>query len=153
MQQTKEEKNRHKHHLNLAGEYSVCAELHKRGIDANITFGNQKATDINIIIDKQAYSVEVKTSMTKRFVTGFFQKYKLPHQMPAPDFWVLVYVYPETFISEYYVLIHEEMAKEQMKRNGMTEWKEVKGGVDNIELSQLENYKNAWNKITDKCFK
>ena len=47
MQQTKEEKNRHKHHLNLAGEYSVCAELHKRGILCRILDGDNIRAGIN----------------------------------------------------------------------------------------------------------
>ena len=35
-----------KQRLGMAGEYSVCAELLKRGHNASITMGNAKAIDI-----------------------------------------------------------------------------------------------------------
>ena len=58
----------------MAGEYGVCAELFKRGFDANITYGNMKATDIIILMPDKTYRrIEVKTSRETRFVTGFFQ--------------------------------------------------------------------------------
>ena len=61
-----------------------------------------------------------------------------------------MHINSETFISDFYVLTHEEMAKEQMKRNKMTDWQKI-SGVDNIELQQLENYKNDWEKILNIC--
>ena len=143
MKQSKEEKN----FLNMAGEYGVCSELQKRGISASITYGKEKAADIIIVKDKKAYVVEVKTSMTKRIVTSFFQKFHTPDTTPYPDFWVVVQIDSKTFVSDFYILTHKEMAKEQMIRNRMTAWQEVKGGVDNIELPQLEKYKSKWNTI------
>jgi hypothetical protein len=42
------------------------------------------------------------------------------------------------------------MAQAQMKRNKMNEWKEVKGGVDNILIKELgDTYKNNWQKLLD----
>ena len=145
MKQTSSEK----HFLSLAGEYGVCSELAKREIRASITYGNQKSADIIITRDKKAYVVEVKTSKTKRIVTGFFQKYHTP-ETPHPDFWVIVHINPDTLSSDFYVLTHEEMAKEQMIRNNMTTWEHI-NGVDNIMLSQLEEYKNKWETIAIPC--
>ena len=142
MKQSPEEK----HFLNLAGEFGVCAELFKRNIHANLTYGNHKATDIIVITNKQSFSIEVKTSMTNRIVTSFFQKFHTP-EISHPDFWVIVHINANNLQSEFYVLTHNEMAKEQMKRNGMTEWHKITGGVDNVLLSQLESYKNKWETI------
>ena len=62
--------------LGMAGEYSVCAELLKRGHNASVTMGNAKAVDIVVFQQDNTYRrIEVKTSRNKRFVTGFFQKY------------------------------------------------------------------------------
>ena len=38
-----------KQQLGMAGEFSVCAELLKRGHNASITMGNAKAVDIVIL--------------------------------------------------------------------------------------------------------
>jgi hypothetical protein len=140
-----------KHYLNLAGEYGVCSELAKRGITANITLGHHKAADV-LVVDtntKRAIIIEVKTTRSDRIVTGFFQKYKTPTTTPAPDFWVIVQIDEEN-LSQFYILSHQEMAQAQMKRNSMNEWKEVKGGVDNILIKELgDTYKNNWQKLLD----
>ena len=143
MKQTQEEK----HFLSLAGEFAVCSELLKRQVVASVTYGKHKATDV-IIFDKnkKVLTIEVKTSMQKRIVTGFFQKYTTK-ETAHPDFWVIVNINKDNLQNEFYVLTHNEMATEQMKRNRMTEWHEVKGGVDNVMLSQLESYKNKWDTI------
>ena len=142
MKQLKEEKN----FLNMAGEYGVCSELQKRSIFANITYGKEKSADIIIVQDRKSWRVEVKTSMSNRIVTSFFQKFHTPETTPYPDFWVIVHIDSTTFMSDFYILTHAEMAKEQMIRNKMTEWTQI-NGVDNIELPQLEKYKNKWDTI------
>ncbi len=92
MKQSQIEKN----FLGIAGEYVVCAELLKRKVPATITYGNQKAIDIIVICkDKKNLNIEVKTSMSKRIVTGFFQKYTSPEAL-HPDFWVIVYIDEKT---------------------------------------------------------
>lgn len=50
-------------------------------------------------------------------------------------------------MSHYYVLSHQEMAAEQMRRNGMSQWAHVGNGVDNVLVRDLSNYENAWGKI------
>ena len=71
------QKKEDKQLLGLAGEYGVCSELAKRGIIANMTFGNNKAVDVTFVNrDKKQISIQVKTSRSSRIVTGFFQKYK-----------------------------------------------------------------------------
>ncbi len=42
------------------------------------------------------------------------------------------------------------MAISQMKRNKMTEWTKVIGGMDNVELPTLEEFKGCWDKILNE---
>ena len=126
----------------MAGEYGVCAELSKRGFDTSITFGNAKATDVMIFLeDKSFRRIEVKTSRSTRFVTGFFQKY-YDKLRTHPDFWVLVQIGEEN-ISHYYILNHEQMGEVQMKRNEMDKWEKIEG-CDNVLLRDLEPFKEKW---------
>lgn len=135
-----------KQRLSMAGEYGVCAELSKRGFDASITFGNAKAVDILVSFPDNSYKrIEVKTSRSKRFVTGFFQKYYDQSQTQHPDYWVLVYI-DKDFISHYYILTHEEMGRVQMKRNKMNDWAQV-NGCDNVLLKDIKQFENQWDKI------
>lgn len=135
-----------KYNTSMAGEYSVCAELSKKGYNVSLTFGNAKAADVIVFLENNKYArIEVKTSNTTRVVTGFFQKYASKTQVPHPDFWVLVYI-DKNNISHYYVFTHEEMGNEQLCRNGMTSWSKVKG-VDNVLIKDLSTYENAWDKI------
>ena len=140
------QKQEEKHFLNIAGEYGVCAELAKRQINSIMTYGNHKAADILVINPetRKALVIEVKTTKSKRIVTGFFQKYKTP-ETPHPDFWVIVHI-NEDNCSNYYVLTHDEMSKIQMTRNGINKWEHVKG-VDNILLESIMSFQNDWNKI------
>ena len=132
-----------RYNIGMAGEFGVCSELYKRGYDASITLGNKKAVEI---ANDRYISIEVKTSRNTKIVTRFFQKYASPNQIPHPDYWVLVYI-DKNNMSHYYVLSHQEMAAEQMRRNGMSQWAHVKNGVDNVLVRDLSNYENAWNKI------
>jgi hypothetical protein len=143
-------KNKTKYLISLSGEYGVCSELAKRGILSNITLGNLKATDIiiNSIEDAKIYTIEVKTSITGRFVTGFFQKY-YSNDKKGPDYWVLTHL-DKNYQSRYFILTHQEMANIQMQRNGMSEWRKI-NGVDNVLLKQVIEYENCWDKIVNQC--
>jgi hypothetical protein len=138
-----------KYCLNIAGEYSVCAELAKRNLIPNITLGNYKSVDIVVndpMHDKSAL-IEVKCTNKKRFVTGFFQKFK-SEESKGPDFWILVDV---SNINEtrFFVFTHLEIARAQMMRNGMESWSQVIGGVDNLPLVDILEFENQWQKITN----
>ena len=65
-----------KYTLGMAGEYAVCSELLRRGINASITMGNAKATDVVVFcktVNGNSYKkIEVKTTQTTKFVTNFF---------------------------------------------------------------------------------
>jgi hypothetical protein len=141
------QKHEEKHFLNLAGEYGVCTELAKLQINSSLTYGNHKAADVMVINPKtrKCLVIEVKTTKSNRILTGFFQNYESA-QTPHPDFWVVVHIDKDNF-SNYYILTHDEMSKIQMARNGMTEWKHVKNGVDNISINSIEMHKNKWDKI------
>lgn len=129
--------------LGMTGEYSVCAELLKRGYNASITMGNAKAVDIVVLMQDNTYRrIEVKTSRNKRFVTGFFQKYYDINQSPRPDFWVLVHI-DEDNKSHYYIMTHEEMGNVQMKRNKMNKWEKI-DGCDNVLLKDIEQFEDNW---------
>jgi len=132
-------------HLSMIGEYSVCAELHKRGIDANITYGNKKAVDIVILNDGRYWKVEVKTSKEKTTPTSFFQKY-YDAEKAHPDFWVSVHYDPKTLGTVFYVLTHEEVKREQMIVNKMDKCEHI-DGFDKIPYTQLESYKEKWETI------
>lgn len=131
----------------MAGEYGVCAELSKRGYDVSLTFGNAKAVDIFVHLSNGSYKrIEVKTTMSERFVTGFFQKYYDLSSNNHPDFWVLVYI-DKGLSSHYYILSHQEMGNVQMKRNGMTSWAQVGNGCDNVSRCSVVGYEDKWTKI------
>lgn len=135
-----------KHRLGLAGEYGVCSELSKREYDVSLTFGNAKAVDIFVHLPDGFYRrIEVKTTTTEKFVTGFFQKYYDKNKGNHPDYWVLVYIDAKK-VSHYYILSHQEMGKVQMKVNGMTTWKQIKG-CDNVKRALVAAYENKWSKI------
>lgn len=134
--------------LGMAGEYCVCAELLKRGLNASITMGNAKAVDIVVFMQDSTYRrIEVKTSRNKRFVTGFFQKYYVKDMYPHPEFWVFVHI-DEDNKSHYYILTHEEMGSIQMKRNEMDVWEKI-DGCDNVLLKDIEQFENNWEKIIE----
>ena len=137
-----------KHFIGLAAEYSVCAELAKNQINASLTLGNHKAVDIIATNpnNNKACFIQVKASDSTRFVTGFFQKYK-KEETPHPDFWIIVHFDKNNF-THFYILTHQEMAKVQMERNGMTEWREVVG-VDNVLLDSLRGFESKFEKITN----
>jgi hypothetical protein len=142
-----------KYHLSLAGEYRVASELLKRDIFATITFGNAKGADLYAIgPTRRTAIIEVKSSNSSKFVTGFYQKYR-DEIRDHPDFWVLYSMMdPET--EEFYVLSHTEMARAQGARNfpgkKMTYAEHAIGvakGVDNVVAKDLQKYKSAWSKI------
>lgn len=134
-----------KQRLGMAGEYSVCAELLKRGYNASITMGNAKAVDIVVFLQDNTYRrIEVKTSRNKRFVTGFFQKYYDKSRI-HPDLWIYVHIDAKN-ISHYYILTHEEMGEVQMKRNEMDNREKIEG-CDNVLLCDLEPFKDKWDII------
>lgn len=150
----KVEKQSQKNFANLAGEYGVCAELAKQQIPCSLTFGNAKAADVIVYATADHHEcriIEVKTSKSKRFVTGFFQKYGDKDKQPHPDFWVIVYI-DENLTSHYHILTHDEMGKVQMERNKMTEWKSVPKGCDNVLLEHIKPYEDKWESIKN-CLK
>ena len=138
-------RSQQKYQLGMAGEYGVCSEILKRGMDASITMGNAKAVDILVFCPNGTLRrVEVKTTRSGRFVTNFFQKY-YNKNAPHPDYWVLVYIDKQD-VSHYYVLTHDEMGDVQKARNNMTTWSQVVG-CDNVLLKDVQTYKGKWNKI------
>ena len=131
--------------LSMAGEYGVCAELSKRGYDVSITMGNAKAVDVYVFTGNVVRRIEVKTTRSNKFVTGFFQKYFDPSQC-HPDYWVLVHIDSQN-ISHFFILTHQEMGNVQMQRNGKNTWGPNPGGVDNVLLKHIVQFENMWSKI------
>ena len=149
-----------KYHLSLAGEYRICSELLKRGIFATVTFGNMKGVDVVAVgPNRRAAIIEVKTSQSNRFVTGFYQKYKTTDK-EHPTFWVLSSIksIEESYVERFFVLTHNEMAQAQAQRNQPGEdlpyeerVRRVEKGVDNVLVSNVESHENAWEKIVRWC--
>ena len=149
-----------KYHLNLAGEYRICAELLKRDIFATVTFGNMKGCDVVAVgPNRRAAVIEVKTSQSARFVTRFYQTYKTIDQ-EHPTFWVLYSIRSNTdgFEERFFVLTHDEMAQAQAERNhpGISlSYEEtahrVSKGVDNVLAKHVEEHEGAWEKIVQWC--
>ena len=149
-----------KYHLNLAGEYRVCAELLKRELFATVTYGNKKGADIYAVGDNRiAAVVEVKASNSNRFVTGFYQKYKTL-ELPPPDFWVLYSLRSDagSFVERFFVLSHDEIAQAQALRNCPNEelsYLEIAErcakGVDNVLVRNIEQHEDRWDKILSHC--
>jgi len=150
--------------LSLAGEYRVCSELNKRGVFATITYGNRKSVDIYAISGRhsRALKIEVKTSQTRRFLTGIGQKGKgLASRPDAPDFWVLVQVrrgpdgcYTERFfvltdreIWQKQAVQNRDYVKRYAKRNKRKP--DMSKGVDSIAVVDVEEYEDEWPKILD----
>jgi hypothetical protein len=107
--------------------------------------GNAKATDVMMFLeDKSFIRIEVKTTRSTRFVTGFFHKYYYKDKI-HPDFWILVQIDAEN-VSHYFILTHEEMGKVQMDRNEMDDWERIEG-CDNVLLRDLEPFKENWETI------
>lgn len=134
--------------LSLTGEYAVCSELQKRGVQCSLTYGNQKATDVVVLNEetKTFRRIEVKTSRSNRFVTNFFQKYY--DSRTHPDYWVIVHI-EDNNDTHFYIMTHKEMGDIQMVRNKMTEWHRVEKGCDNVVVNNIEMYKDDWNKIIE----
>ncbi len=149
-----------KYHLNLAGEFRTCAELLKRGIFATVTFGNMKGCDVVAVgPNRRAAIIEVKTSQSTRFVTGFYQKFKTQDQ-EHPAFWVLYSMRRGNgdFAERFFILTHQELALAQAARNGCDAQmsydmraKLVAQGVDNVLCKDLEQHEGAWDKIVRWC--
>jgi len=145
-----------KNYLNLAGEYRVASELFKRGVFATITYGNQKGADIYAIgPNRKTAVVEVKSSNSDRFVTGFYQKYA-EEAKEHLDFWVLYSLKDEA--ESFFVLSHEEMTEAQAERNSpgkaLTRKEHARKaghGVDNVLAKDLQAHRNAWEKIEEWC--
>lgn len=141
-----------KYILNLAGEYRVCAELLRHEMFATVTIGNLKGADIHIVTkERKVIVIEVKTTDSNRFVTGFYQKYKSA-DAAHPDFWVLCKLCAGG--DEFFVLSHSEMARVQAVRNGFSgdfHWDAVRDkcakGVDNVIRQDVLAFAGAWNKI------
>lgn len=149
-----------KYHLNLAGEYRVCAELLKRGIFATVTFGNMKGADVVAVgANRRAAIIEVKASNSSRFVTGFYQKYRTG-ELEHPTFWVLysVRLAGESHVERFFILSHHELEEKQAQRNHPGEqlpYEEramrVQKGVDNVLIRDVEDSEDAWHKIVSWC--
>ena len=149
-----------KYHLNLAGEYRVCAELLKRGIFSTVTFGNMKCADVVAVgPNRRAAIIEVKASNSSRFVTSFYQKYK-SRDLEHPTFWVLYSVSPDakSNTERFFILSHDELATKQARRNHPGEdlpyverVRRVQNGVDNVLIQDVKESEDAWHKIVSWC--
>lgn len=145
-----------KSQLSQFGEFSVAAELNRRGFSATVTYGNMKNTDVVAFSEHGHFAVvEVKTSTTTGFVTGITpEKAKNPKKNV---FWVLISVQQDREKAEprFFILTDAEIKKVQLasdkiyldnylKRHG----KPFTGkGVPSFSRQKVEHFEGCWDKI------
>jgi len=143
--------------LSQFGEFSVAAELNRRGFSASVTYGNQKSMDVLALSEDGRYAIiEVKTTTLKKFPTGLDkakQKVDIPNR-----FWVFVSTKLDSEIHDttYYVLtdreakdlqsIEDDIYNVQYKAKHGIDYTEK--GVPTISVEKLSSHRNAWHKIT-----
>jgi len=151
-----------KYHLDLAGEYRICSELHKRGVFCTLTYGARKSADIYAIDHDsgRALRIEVKTNQGSNFVTGISQK-GLATALAAPDFWVLFLLRQlddGDFDERFYVASHEELCAVQAAvneeyavgyRQRHDREPDFSRGVDNVKLAAVADFEDRWDKIVE----
>lgn len=78
-----------KQFIQLAGEFGVASELFRRRIQASITYGNSKSTDIVVISGSgsRAARVEVKSAVIDEWIVGAQALNAAPHVV-----WVFVHL-------------------------------------------------------------
>lgn len=145
-----------KSQLSQFGEFSVAAELNRRGFSATVTYGNMKNTDVVAFSEHGHYAViEVKTSTTSRFVTGITpEKAKITKKNV---FWVLISVQQDREKAEprFFVLSDKEIKKIQMASDKVyldkyisRHGKSFEGkGVPSFSRSKVESFEGCWEKI------
>ena len=145
-----------KSQLSQFGEFSVAAELNRRGFSATVTYGNMKNTDVVAFSKLGHYArVEVKTSSRNRFVTGLTKKKLL--KCDDKVFWVLVSVQQDRELAtpRYFVLSDAEI--KGVQRDSDQEYldgyyarhqKAFEGkGVPTVSLKKVLPFENSWSKI------
>lgn len=151
--------------LGVAGELAVASELCRRNIYAQLTFGNQKRTDLLIFGQEEVCRIEVKSKQgnewpgckgikdKKSFLV--FVDYKNKEDTERPDFYVLSY-------DDWKKIIKKEMAKYKEKNpNRKVEIEEgalvygVKGGEKwrghAVKVEDVKQYQDKWDKIEKKA--
>ncbi len=150
--------------LGVAGELAVASELCRRNIYAQLTFGNQKRTDLLVIGRKGICKIEVKCkqsyqwpqckgiSDSKSFLV--FVNYQKKEPTERPDFFVLSY-------NEWLKLINNTKAiyeqkhpdrRVEIEKGVLIFWdeknkygKEYRGHA--VSLKEVEQYRDKWDKI------
>ena len=145
-----------KSQLSQYGEFSVAAELNRRGFSATVTYGNMKNTDVVAFSVHGHYVVvEVKTSSTNRFITGITPKKIV--QKNSHVFWVLVSVQQdqEKANPRFFILSDAEIKAVQdrsdnqyFSRYKAKHGKDYSGiGVPSFSINELTPYEDSWSKI------
>jgi Holliday junction resolvase len=145
-----------KSQLSQYGEFSVAAELNRRGFSATVTYGNMKNTDVVAFSQHGHYAVvEVKTSSTSRFVTGITPE--KARTTLANVFWVLISVQQdrEEAKPRFFILSDTEIKKIQIDSDGIyldqysaRHGKPFTGkGVPSFSLKKVERFEGRWEKI------
>jgi hypothetical protein len=145
-----------KSQLSQYGEFSVAAELNRRGFSATVTYGNMKNTDVVTFSEHGHYIVvEVKTSSTNRFITGITPQKIVQKSLHV--FWVLVsakqdqkkasprfFILSDSEIKE----IQDRSDKEYLSRYKAKHRKDYSGiGVPSFSIKELASYEDSWSKI------
>jgi hypothetical protein len=101
-----------KHTTGMAGEFLVAGELLRRGIQAAVTYGNAKRSDVLACHEGRSLSLEVKSTSGSKWVLGGV--------VPAESdkLWVLVHLPSDaTQPPSYFVLASAELRKAVLPRH------------------------------------
>jgi hypothetical protein len=142
-----------KYHLSLAGEYYVAAELQRRNVQASITYGNAKQSDVVAFCGSgdRAVVIEVKSTTKDGWIVG--------GHVPAPAGRPWVFVHLDADSSRpprFFVLTQSELnailkpldtkyRANYLAKHG-TEYGD-KPGVVTLSLKEAESHAGKWEKI------
>lgn len=148
-----------RYHKGMAGEFLVAAQLHRLGLQASVTYGQAKKTDVLAIsthfgAESRALLIEVKTSHSGRWPVGN----RVPE--PSEKIWVFVELPLDSNMPpNFYVMsqreVYDALKDEEEKyfasfqdRHGMDYGN--RKGVAAMKKKFAVQHLNQWAKITSR---
>lgn len=143
--------------IGLAGEYSVAAELCRRGVYCQLTLGNRKKTDLLVEAKDHLFRVSVKAKQKQTWprVRGIWQPddllvfvdYKNKEDATPPDFYVLDVAAWKKVITKIKKRINDPRAV--LDKENTLVWPPTEGKKDGwvgcqVSVKDVAQFKDAW---------
>lgn len=143
--------------IGLAGEYAVAAELCRRGIYCQLTFGNRKKTDLLVETENRLFRVSVKAKQKQAWprVKGIWQPgdllvfvdYKNKDLTTRPDFYILDVPAWKKVVAQIKKQRNDPRAR--IDDQNTLFWPSTEGQNDGwlgcqIAVTDIKKYKDAW---------